>query len=259
MRAFKISEDGLDHLKRFEGYRPFTYDDFAPDVPFEDGGLARGTLTIGYGHTGAAAVAGNVLEDGEGEMLLGEDIAWVADAIDAHVRADLDQGQYDALSGFIFNIGASNFRRSTLLRKLNAGDVDGAAMEFQRWVYSKGVKLEGLVIRRSAEAAMFSGAARFGFGPDDVAELARRGEEILGIGSATRPDAVEDRGIQKSPLKSKTIQASALGFSAAAISAVASMFEAMDWRVQLLTSLWMGGCALYLVANRMREFRAGEH
>jgi len=220
MRAFKISEDGLDHLKRFEGYRPFTYDDFAPDVPFEDGGLARGTLTIG-------------------EMLLGEDIAWVADAIEAHVKADLDQGQYDALSGFIFNIGASNFRRSTLLRKLNAGDVDGAAMEFQRWVYSKGVKLEGLVIRRSAEAAMFSGVTRFGFGPDDVAELARRGEEILGIGSATRPDAVEDRGVQKSPLKSKTIQASALGFSAAAISAVASMFEAMDWRVQLLTSLWM--------------------
>ncbi|MNF77736.1 Lysozyme RrrD [compost metagenome] len=56
-----------------------------------------------------------------------------------------------ALGSFVYNVGETAFARSTLLRKLNAGDIAGACAELSRWVYAKGQKLKGLVNRRVAE------------------------------------------------------------------------------------------------------------
>lgn len=257
MQTRTISVDGLEHLKRFEGFRPYAYDDFVPNEPFEAGSKLRGTLTIGYGHTGHAAFPGHQIDTAQGEALLSEDLADARKAIYNHVKAPLQQGQYDALCSFIYNVGTGNFQRSTLLKKLNAGDVDGAGMEFRRWIYSKGKRLKGLEIRRTAEAALFDGSTAYGL--IDIDAMARDAGEMLRLGAGVRPDAVEERGIQKPAHKSKTIQASALGLSGAAVSAMASMVEAMDWRVQLLTSAWMGACALFLIWNRLREHREGEH
>ena len=71
------------------------------------------------------------------------------------VTVPLTQGQYDALSCFIFNIGAKKFRGSTLLRKLNDGDYKGAADELLRWTKAGGRELSGLVKRRKAERSLF--------------------------------------------------------------------------------------------------------
>ncbi len=69
----------------------------------------------------------------------------------------LTQGQWDALSSFVYNLGPGALEKSTLLRLLNAGDYSGAAAQFDRWVYASGKKLSGLVKRRAAERALFEG------------------------------------------------------------------------------------------------------
>ena len=56
-----------------------------------------------------------------------------------------------ALASFVYNVGEGNFARSTLLRKLNQGDLRGACHELSRWVYAGGRKLNGLVSRRATE------------------------------------------------------------------------------------------------------------
>ena len=65
------------------------------------------------------------------------------------------QGQFDALVSFTFNLGAGSLKDSTLRRKHNEGDYEGAANEFKRWVNAGGVKLTGLVRRRAAEAELY--------------------------------------------------------------------------------------------------------
>lgn len=71
------------------------------------------------------------------------------------VKVPLTQNQYDALVSLVFNIGRGSFARSSLLKKLNAGDMTGAAQEFPRWVYAKGKKLPGLITRRNDEMELF--------------------------------------------------------------------------------------------------------
>ncbi|TVS40518.1 lysozyme, partial [Xylella fastidiosa subsp. multiplex] len=73
------------------------------------------------------------------------------------MRVPLKQHQFDALVSLSFNIGACAFHRSTLLRKLNAGDVAGAAQQFHVWKWAGGRVQSGLIIRRAAERALFEG------------------------------------------------------------------------------------------------------
>ncbi len=77
----------------------------------------------------------------------------------AFVRVPLGENQAAALASLAFNVGAK-LRGSTLVSRLNCGDVQGAADQFRKWIFSRGVKLPGLVRRREAERALFlSGAA----------------------------------------------------------------------------------------------------
>ena len=64
---------------------------------------------------------------------------------------------FDALTCFTFNLGAGNLANSTLLKKLNQKDYEGAAEEFEKWIYAGGKVLAGLVRRRKAERALFEG------------------------------------------------------------------------------------------------------
>jgi lysozyme len=66
----------------------------------------------------------------------------------------LAQPTYDAIVSFTFNVGEGNLRRSTLLRKLNAGDIVGACNELPRWNKAGGRVLPGLVKRRAEERAL---------------------------------------------------------------------------------------------------------
>lgn len=69
---------------------------------------------------------------------------------------NVTQGEFDAAVDFTFNVGCGNFRKSTLLKKWNAGDIAGAANEFGKWIYdSQKHPLAGLVRRRAQEKDMF--------------------------------------------------------------------------------------------------------
>ena len=81
----------------------------------------------------------------------------------ALLKVPTKQHQFDALVSFAYNCGIGNLRSSTLLRKLNAGDFPGAALEFHRWNRANGRVLAGLVRRRAAEALLFHGIADLDF------------------------------------------------------------------------------------------------
>jgi lysozyme len=137
-----ISQAGLNLIKRFEGLRLNAYRD------------AVGVWTIGYGHTKTAR-AGQYINDVEAERLLRQDVATFERCVRAAVTVRLNQQEFDALVSFAFNLGCGALRKSTLLRKLNALDTQGAADEFLRWVYAGGRKLRGLERRRAAERDLF--------------------------------------------------------------------------------------------------------
>jgi hypothetical protein len=76
-------------------------------------------------------------------------------AVERLVKVPLNQNQFDALVSFAYNCGEGNLGKSTLLRRLNAGDYKGAAAQFAAWNKGGGQVLKGLVRRRAAEAALF--------------------------------------------------------------------------------------------------------
>jgi lysozyme len=110
--------------------------------------------TIGYGHTKTAEKEMVITKEGA-EALLLHDLQWVETAIDMYVQVPLNQNQYDALASFIYNVGGTAFRKSTLLKKLNKKDYSGAANEFPRWNKQKGKVLRGLTKRRQLEKDLF--------------------------------------------------------------------------------------------------------
>jgi lysozyme len=146
MRQFTYSDEGIELTKSFEGLRLEAYADCA------------GRWTIGYGHTGPALIEGMTISEADAESLLRADLAESVACVNRSVRVEIAQGQFDAMVDFCFNAGRGNFSKSTLLRKVNLGDFAGAAVQFGLWVHAGGVVVDGLVRRRSAEAAMFRGA-----------------------------------------------------------------------------------------------------
>ena len=139
----KIGTKGLEMIKSYEGLRLKGYLPTPHDVP-----------TIGYGHTKTARL-GMVITEKEAEHLLKKDLVWVQNTIAANVKVPLTQNQYDALCSFIYNLGATNFRRSTLLAKLNKQNYKGAADELLRWDKQGNKVLRGLTRRRKAERGLF--------------------------------------------------------------------------------------------------------
>jgi lysozyme len=73
------------------------------------------------------------------------------------VKVELNQNRFDALTSFAYNCGLGNLKSSTLLKKVNARDWDGAAKEFRKWNKGGGKVLPGLVRRRDSEALLFQG------------------------------------------------------------------------------------------------------
>ena len=140
-----ISDKGLALIIRFEGLKLSAYPDPAT------GGEP---ITIGCGHTGGVKL-GDTCTEAEAMDWLRQDCAEAEACIDAHVTADLDQNQRDALISLIYNIGCGNFKGSTLCRLLNAGNFDAAAGQFKRWNQADHKEMPGLTRRRAAEATLF--------------------------------------------------------------------------------------------------------
>lgn len=140
------SEACFNLVKRFEGCRLEAYPDPA---------TGGDPWTVGWGHTGPEVHKGLTISQDIADAYLLKDLTHVADTLNHVLEIEPTQAQFDALCSFVFNIGAANFVKSTLLRKLNAGDVLGAAMEFPKWRNAAGRVMPGLVTRRAAEQALF--------------------------------------------------------------------------------------------------------
>lgn len=147
-----ISPAGIALIKEFEGFRAKLYNDSA------------GHCTIGYGtlvHRGScngsepAEYLAGISKERATDLLL-QKVRQFEDAINDSVIVTLNQSQFDALVSFVYNIGAGAFRRSTLLRKVNANPAEqGIRAEFLRWVRAGGRVLPGLVSRRERESEVY--------------------------------------------------------------------------------------------------------
>ena len=139
-----ISEEGLSLIKKFEGLELEAYK------------CAAGVWTLGYGHT-AGVQEGDVWSEEQANEQLKIDMHVYADYINDQVTCPLSQNQFDALVSWVFNLGPTNLRNSTLLKVLNSGDYEGVPAQIKRWNKAGGKVLEGLIRRREAEALLFEG------------------------------------------------------------------------------------------------------
>jgi lysozyme len=114
-----------------------------------------GVLTIGWGHCGPDVSENKKITMDEAEALLNDDATHAADSVLKLTGGNVNQGQLDALTDFVFNLGSGKLQTSTLLRKHRAGNYTGAAAEFSRWVYADGRIEPGLIKRRAAETHLY--------------------------------------------------------------------------------------------------------
>lgn len=156
-----IGQAGLTLIKSFETCSLTRYDD------------GYGFDTIGWGHLCGKNMWGvDCITQEKANALLVEDLAIAETVVNSSVVTDLTQNQFDALVSFVFNVGGGRaakpgdigkdgFARlksgnpSTMLRKLNAGDFEGAVGQFTLWSRAGGVVSRGLVRRRAAERELF--------------------------------------------------------------------------------------------------------
>lgn len=135
---------GKEIVKHFESCRLKAYKDTGnPPVP-----------TIGWGHTKNVKM-GDTCTQEQADKWFEEDYLSAKNDVLSVVKVPLNTNQLDALTSFVYNIGLPQFKPSTLLRKLNAGDYKGAANQLRRWIYDDGVIQPGLVKRREMERMVF--------------------------------------------------------------------------------------------------------
>ena len=143
----QISPHGLEKLKQWEGLKTKAYKDVG------------GVWTIGYGHTAAAGTPaphqGMVITASEAESILLKDLTQYEAAVESNVKVKLNDNQFAALVSFVYNIPLASFKKSKLLKKLNAGNYDAVPNELMKWVNVDHKKNQGLVNRRRAEGYLW--------------------------------------------------------------------------------------------------------
>lgn len=128
--------------------------DGVEDRVYEPYKEVAGVWTVCDGHTGTDIIKGKKYTDRECDRLMWNDLQPVKKAVDGRVKIPLDEYQRAALYSFTYNADTSAFAKSTLLKRLNAGDVNGACEEFRRWIYAGGQKWCGLMNRGDMERTM---------------------------------------------------------------------------------------------------------
>lgn len=145
----KVSQRGLDLIKRFEGFSPVPY--LCP----------AGVPTIGYGTTYyeeglPVSMVDKVITEEMAEDLLKKHVETYENGVKQGVKQTINQNQFDALVSFTYNVGVANFLRSTLLKKVNIDPYDlTIEKEFLKWVNAGGKRLAGLVKRRQMESQLY--------------------------------------------------------------------------------------------------------
>lgn len=143
----KISQKGIDLIKKFEGFSATEYT------------CSADKRTIGYGHVMRNGEKYGILTYVQAEELLRQDIETAEYTVNKAVLPKLTQNQFDALVSLVYNWGSGNFLRSDGLRALNRGDYQGAIEEFSEVNKANGKVLAGLANRRRAEAELWNATA----------------------------------------------------------------------------------------------------
>lgn len=154
----KTSAAGRAFIESFEGLILQAYDD-ATDHIVPAGGKARGTLTIGYGHTTAAGypavTVGQTITKDQADAILANDLSAVEIEVARYITAPLSQQQFDALVSFQFNTGWLAHPNCSLTKAVNAKNYALGANDFALYDEASGRVLPGLARRRAAERNMF--------------------------------------------------------------------------------------------------------
>lgn len=139
-----IYDSLLRLIRKFEGLRLRPY--LCP----------AGVPTIGYGHTGPdVSMSMPSITPAQADQMMTEDAAtFLQAAVKLSPTLKSSEAQASAIADFCFNLGTTRYKASTLRRRIEAGDIDGACTELARWVNGGGRKLPGLVARRAAEATL---------------------------------------------------------------------------------------------------------
>lgn len=140
--APKVCEDCLVLIKEFEGLRLEAY---------PDPGSGGEPWTLGYGHT-KGVTKGDVITKDAAEQFLLDDLTFFEQGV-SDLFTDLTCGQYCALVSFAFNVGLGALSRSTLCKRLQAGEDTQTVLseELPRWVNGANGPMAGLIRRRDAE------------------------------------------------------------------------------------------------------------
>lgn len=243
MHPVKISQDGINLVKKFEGLHRVQ-----PDGMVHSYKCSAGRYTCGWGATRGVR-SGTKWTKEYCEMRLIEDLNDHAKAIKKYVQVPLSQGQYDSLTSFVFNLGESAFRKSTLLKKLNTGAYDEVPEQIMRWnkcrIDGKLTPLKGLTRRRTAEAAIF---ARDALMPGDDG-----GPDMAQKVTAESP---------KSLMKSKTMAGAGIAGAATGLNEVAGQMQGLVAYADSLKTVFLicaiGGIALAAYA-RWKDNKEGIH
>ncbi|EEB2528134.1 glycoside hydrolase family protein [Salmonella enterica subsp. enterica serovar Kentucky] len=110
-----------------------------------------GIWTVCYGHTGNDIMIGKNYTESQCKALLNKDLNTVARQINPYIKVPIPETTRGALYSFVYNVGAGNFKTSTLLHKINQGDIKGACEQLRRWTYAGGKQWKGLITRREIE------------------------------------------------------------------------------------------------------------
>jgi lysozyme len=139
MVKMRISNNGLDIIKKYEGFSEIEYK------------CPAGKRTIGYGHVMLHGEKYNIISKCLATELLRNDIVTAENIVNKYVKVQLTQNQFDALISLVYNWGGANFINSKGLQKLNDNDKIGAKLEFMEVNKVRGKIYNGLINRREEE------------------------------------------------------------------------------------------------------------
>ena len=126
------------------------------NTAYDDG---VGVWTIGFGTTvypnSIKVMKGDTCTEAQAKTYMAHDLKKFEATVNKAVTVQLNKNQIDALVSLAYNIGTNAFSKSTLVKKLNANDIRGAADQFDVWVNAGGKRMQGLVNRRAREKALF--------------------------------------------------------------------------------------------------------
>lgn len=147
-----INQRGLDIIKFFEGLKLKAYE--CPASTAE-----KRFFTIGYGTTrieGKQVQQNTTITAEQAEQYLKADLWIFEKAVSSLITSKINSNQYNAILCFVYNVGAGNFKTSTLLKKVNINPADTSIKdEFLKWNKANGKTLQGLTNRRTKEAELY--------------------------------------------------------------------------------------------------------